>query len=175
MNITREELIYNIHTDYLNSGADKVSINTSAISNPELIKIAAKEYGSQCIVLAIDAKRDGEKWGVYTHGGKRKTNLDAIDWAKQGEELGAGEILMTSMDRDGTKKGFDNELYSRLSSSLTIPVIASGGAGTLSHLVEAVSIGKADALLAASIFHYEEISIKKVKEALIQSGFKARN
>ena len=159
----------------LKSGADKVSINTSAISNPELIKIAAKEYGSQCIVLAIDAKRDGEKWGVYTHGGKRKTNLDAIDWAKQGEELGAGEILMTSMDRDGTKKGFDNELYSRLSSSLTIPVIASGGAGTLSHLVEAVSIGKADALLAASIFHYEEISIKKVKEALIQSGFKARN
>ena len=111
---------------------------------------------------------------MYTHGGKRKTNLDAIEWAKQGEELGAGEILMTSMDRDGTKKGFDNELYSRLSSRLTIPVIASGGAGTLTHLVEAVSKGKADALLAASIFHYEEISIKKVKEALIQSGFKAR-
>ena len=113
----------------LKSGADKVSINTSAILNPELIEEASKEYGAQCIVLAIDAKKDGEIWNVYTHGGKNKTELDAIDWAKKGQDLGAGEILMTSMDKDGTKSGFDNNLYMELSNNLSIPVIASGGAG----------------------------------------------
>jgi cyclase len=113
----------------LKSGADKVSINTSAILNPELIEEASKEYGAQCIVLAIDAKQDGEIWNVYTHGGKNKTELDAIEWAKKGQDLGAGEILMTSMDKDGTKSGFDNNLYMELSNNLSIPVIASGGAG----------------------------------------------
>ena len=147
----------------LKSGADKVSINTSAILNPD-----------QCIVLAIDAKQDGEIWNVYTHGGKNKTELDAIEWAKKGQDLGAGEILMTSMDKDGTKSGFDNNLYMELSNNLSIPVIASGGAGELSHLVDAVKLGKADALLAASIFHYEEISIKKVKHALRDEGFEVR-
>ena len=158
----------------LKSGADKVSINTSAIFNPDLIAEASKEYGSQCIVLAIDAKKDGEIWNVFTHGGKNKTELDAVEWAKKGQDLGVGEILMTSMDRDGTKSGFDNNLYSELSNNLSIPVIASGGAGELSHLVDAVKLGKADALLAASIFHYEEISIKKVKDALRNEGFEVR-
>ena len=158
----------------LKSGADKVSINTSAILNPELIEEASKEYGAQCIVLAIDAKQDGEIWNVYTHGGKNKTKLDAIEWAKKGQDLGAGEILMTSMDKDGTKSGFDNNLYMKLSNNLSIPVIASGGAGELPHLVDAVKLGKADALLAASIFHYEEISIKKVKQALQKEGFEVR-
>ena len=158
----------------LKSGADKVSINTSAILNPVLIEEASKEYGAQCIVLAIDAKQDGEIWNVYTHGGKNKTELDAIEWAKKGQDLGAGEILMTSMDKDGTKSGFDNNLYIELSNNLSIPVIASGGAGELSHLVDAVKLGKPDALLAASIFHYEEISIKKVKQALQTEGFEVR-
>ena len=158
----------------LKSGADKVSINTSAILNPELIEEASKEYGAQCIVLAIDAKQDGEIWNVYTHGGKNKTELDAIEWAKKGQDLGAGEILMTSMDKDGTKSGFDNNLYMKLSNNLSIPVIASGGAGELPHLVDAVKLGNADALLAASIFHYEEISIKKVKQALQKEGFEVR-
>ncbi len=158
----------------LKSGADKVSINTSAILNPDLIVEASKEYGAQCIVLAIDAKQDGEIWNVYTHGGKNKTDLNAIEWAKKGQELGAGEILMTSMDKDGTKSGFDNNLYKELSNNLSIPVIASGGAGELTHLVDAVKFGKADALLAASIFHYEEISINKVKKALQIEGFEVR-
>ena len=158
----------------LKSGADKVSINTSAILNPDLIVEASKEYGSQCIVLAIDAKRTGESWNVYSHGGKNKTDLNAVEWAKQGQDFGAGEILMTSMDKDGTKSGFDNDLYCELSKKLSIPVIASGGAGELFHLVDAVKSGKADALLAASIFHYEEISIKKVKEALQNEGFEVR-
>ena len=158
----------------LKSGADKVSINTSAILNPDLIEEASKEYGAQCIVLAIDAKQDGKIWNVYTHGGKNRTDLDAIEWAKKGQDLGAGEILMTSMDKDGTKSGFDNNLYLELSNNLSIPVIASGGAGELSHLVDAVKLGKADALLAASIFHYEEISIKKVKQALRFEGFEVR-
>ena len=158
----------------LKSGADKVSINTSAILNPDLIAEASKEYGAQCIVLAIDAKQDGENWNVYTHGGKNKTDLNAVEWATKGQDLGAGEILMTSMDKDGTKSGFDNNLYKELSNNLSIPVIASGGAGELSHLGDAVKLGKADALLAASIFHYEEISIKKVKQALQTEGFEVR-
>ena len=153
---------------------DRVSINTSAILNPDLIVEASKEYGAQCIVLAIDAKQDGEIWNVYTHGGKNKTDLNAVEWAKKGQDLGAGEILMTSMDKDGTKSGFDNDLYAELSKNLSIPVIASGGAGELYHLVDAVKLGKADALLAASIFHYEEISIKKVKQALQREGFEVR-
>jgi len=158
----------------LKSGADKVSINTSAIKNPKLIMDASKEYGSQCIVLAIDAKKEGDDWIVYTHGGKNKTNLNAVSWAKKGQDLGAGEILMTSMDKDGTKSGFDNDLYHELSKILSIPVIASGGAGELSHLVDAVKEGRVDALLAASIFHYKEISITKVKRALKEAGFETR-
>ena len=158
----------------LKSGADKVSINTSAILEPKLIEDASKEFGSQCIVVAIDAKKEGDLWSVFTHGGKNKTQLNAIDWAKKVEDLGAGEILMTSMDKDGTKSGFDNDLYRELSKKLSIPVIASGGAGELFHLVDAVKSGKADALLAASIFHYEEISIKKVKQVLQDEGFEVR-
>ena len=158
----------------LKSGADKVSINTSAITNPKLISEASKEFGSQCIVVAIDAKYDSKNWLVYTHGGKNKTTLDAISWAKEVEQLGAGEILMTSMDKDGTKSGFDNLLNSRLSNILKIPLIASGGAGNLNHLIEAIKIGKADAVLAASIFHYQEISIEQVKKALLEDGISAR-
>ena len=158
----------------LKSGADKVSINTSAILNPDLIAEASKEYGAQCIVLAIDAKQDEENWNVYTHGGKNKTDLNAVEWAIKGQDLGAGEILMTSMDKDGTKSGFDNNLYTKRSNNLSMPVIASGGARELSHLVDAVKLGKADALLAASIFHYEEISIKRVKQALQTEGFEVR-
>ena len=154
----------------LKSGADKVSINTSAILEPNLIQEASKEFGSQCIVVAIDAKKDGDAWSVYTHGGKNKTELDAIEWAKKVEGLGAGEILMTSMDKDGTKSGYDNDLNKKLSSHLRIPLIASGGAGQLSHLVDAIKIGKADAVLAASIFHYEEISIARVKEELMKNN-----
>ena len=129
----------------LRSGADKVSINTSAILNPNLIEEASKEFGSQCIVVAIDAKFNGNNWSVYTHGGKNKTDLDALSWSKKVEQLGAGEILMTSMDKDGTKSGFDNNLNGFLAEKLNIPLIASGGAGELNHLVDAVKIGKADA------------------------------
>lgn len=158
----------------LKSGADKVSINTSGITNPKLISEASKEFGSQCIVVAIDAKYDSENWHVYTHGGKNKTELEALSWAKEAEQLGAGEILMTSMDKDGTKSGFDNALNSKLASILKIPLIASGGAGKLNHLVDAVKLGKADAVLAASIFHYQEISIKEVKKALQEEGLSTR-
>ena len=158
----------------LRSGADKVSINTSAIKNPKLIEEASKEFGSQCIVVAIDAKFNGKNWSVYTHGGKNKTELDALSWSKNVEQLGAGEILMTSMDRDGTKTGFDNNLNETLANNLNIPLIASGGAGELNHLVDAIKIGKADAVLAASIFHYKEISIRKVKEVLKREGLEIR-
>ena len=153
----------------LKSGADKVSINTSAILEPKLIEDASKEFGSQCIVVAIDAKKEGDLWSVFTHGGKNKTQLNAIDWAKKVEDLGAGEILMTSMDKDGTKSGYDNDLNQKLASELKIPLIASGGAGALEHLVDAIKVGKAEAILAASIFHYKEISIEKVKEVLLLS------
>ena len=158
----------------LKSGADKVSINTSAIINPNLIKEASKEFGSQCIVVAIDAKFIGENWSVYTHGGKNKTDLDALSWSKEVEQLGAGEILMTSMDKDGTKSGFDNNLNSSLAENLNIPLIASGGAGSINHLVDAVKLGKADAVLAASIFHYKEITISKVKDSLKNEGLSVR-
>ena len=163
--------------DMLNAGADKISLNTAAVLNPELISEAATRFGNQCIVVAIDAKKVSKsknKWEVYSHGGRNSTGLDAIKWAEKMVTLGAGEILMTSMDKDGTKSGFDNNLYMELSNNLSIPVIASGGAGELSHLVDAVKLGKADALLAASIFHYEEISIKKVKQALQTEGFEVR-
>ena len=159
----------------LKSGADKVSINTSAILGPKLIEDASKEFGSQCIVVAIDAKREGDLWSVFTHGGKNKTQLNAIDWAKKVEDLGAGEILMTSMDKDGTKSGYDNDLNQKLASELKIPLIASGGAGALEHLVDAIKVGKADAILAASIFHYKEISIEKVKEVLLMNNISVRS
>ena len=159
----------------LKSGADKVSINTSAILEPELIQHASREFGSQCIVVAIDAKKEGDLWSVFTHGGKNKTQLNAIDWAKKVEDLGAGEILMTSMDKDGTKSGYDNELNQKLASVLEIPLIASGGAGTLDHLVDAIKIGEADAVLAASIFHYKEISIERVKEELLKNKISVRS
>ena len=159
----------------LKSGADKVSINTSAILEPKLIEDASKEFGSQCIVVAIDAKKEGDLWSVFTHGGKNKTQLNAIDWAKKVEDLGAGEILMTSMDKDGTKSGYDNDLNQKLASELKIPLIASGGAGTLEHLVDAIKVGKADAILAASIFHYKEISIEKVKEVLLMNNISVRS
>ena len=151
----------------LNHGADKVSINTAAIKNPELIKKSSNKFGNQCIVVAIDAKQiKKNKWQIYTHGGRKKTGIDAIEWAKKMENLGAGEILLTSMDRDGTKKGFDLELLSRASNELNIPIIASGGAGNPSHFQDGVNIGKANALLAASIFHYQAHGVIGVKTHL---------
>jgi imidazole glycerol-phosphate synthase subunit HisF len=161
--------------DLLNAGCDKVSINTSAIENPELIRDSARRFGSQCIVLAIDAKKDPDgKWRVYTHGGRNPTPLDAIEWAKHGEKLGAGEILLTSMDRDGTKEGYDLELLKKISTSLRIPVIASGGAGTLEHFYQGFHDGLADACLAASIFHFGEFKIAEVKAYLKQKGVAVR-
>ncbi len=159
----------------LKSGADKVSINTAAIENPALIKESAEEFGSQCIVVAIDAQKDQKQnWQVYTYGGRKPTGLDAVMWAKRAEELGAGEILLTSMDKDGTKDGYDLELTRAISEAVNIPVIASGGAGTLAHLEEALTKGKADAVLAASIFHYGEYSIKEAKEYLKKKGITVR-
>jgi len=150
----------------LRAGADKVSLNTSAVQNPDLIKEASKIFGSQCIVLAIDAKRKGNSWEVYTHGGRTPTGIDAIEWAKRAENLGCGEILLTSMDADGTKDGYDIPLTRAIAEAVSIPVIASGGAGNTEHIYEALTKGKADAALAASIFHYEEYSIRNVKEYL---------
>jgi len=152
----------------LNAGADKVSINTAAVLQPELVRQASDWVGSQCIVVAIDAKRreDETGWIVYTHGGRYPTERDAVEWAGQVEKLGAGEILLTSMDCDGTKAGYDIELTRSVSEAVQIPVIASGGAGTLEHLYEVLSEGKADAVLAASIFHYGELTVKDVKEYL---------
>ncbi len=187
----------------LKSGADKISINTAAVENPNLIKKSAEEFGSQCIVVAIDAKlqktedtcppnlgRRGKqktdlssdlcplssdkKWQVYTYGGRKPTGLDAIKWAKKVEELGAGEILLTSMDKDGTKEGYDLELTKAISEAVNIPIIASGGAGALEHLAEALTKGKADAVLAASIFHYGEYSIKQAKEFLRKKSIPIR-
>jgi len=159
----------------LKSGADKVSINTAAVENPELVRAASEEFGSQCIVVAIDAKKiDPERWIVHTYGGTKPTSLLAISWAKRVEELGAGEILLTSMDKDGTKEGYDLELTRKISESVNIPVIASGGAGNLEHLYEAFTIGKADAVLAASIFHYGEHSIQETKEYLRSRGIPVR-
>lgn len=160
----------------LNAGADKVSVNSAAIKNPELIRDAAKKFGSQCVVCAIDAKRkaDGTGWEVYLNGGRVNTGLDALKWAKQAEELGAGEILLTSMDCDGTKAGYDLELTRAVSESVKIPVIASGGAGTMEHFLDAFTKGKADAVLAASLFHFKEIEIMDLKKYLTENGESVR-
>lgn len=158
----------------LKSGADKVSINTKAVENFNLVKEASEEFGTQCIVVAIDAKRKGKSWEVYTYGGRKPTGIDALEWAKKTEMLGAGEILLTSMDRDGTKDGYDLELTRAVSEAVNIPVIASGGAGNLEHLYRAFTEGKADAALAASIFHYGEYSIKETKQYLKKKGILIR-
>lgn len=162
--------------DLLQSGADKVSINTAAVENPHLIEEGANRFGSQCIVLAIDARRvPGEsRWIVCTHGGKTPTDRLALDWAREGEVRGAGEILLTSMDADGTQQGYDIELLAQVAEVTSLPLIASGGAGTLSHLCEAVVQGRADALLAASIFHYRQLTIAQVKEYLKKKGLSVR-
>jgi cyclase len=157
----------------LNAGADKISINTAAVKKPSLIKEGAKKFGSQCIVVAIDAKKtDKTKSGyeVFTHGGRKETGIDALEWAKQCEKLGAGEILLTSMDRDGTKLGFENRLTSMISSAVNIPVIASGGVGTMHHFVDGFKTGKADAALAASIFHYGTYTVTDIKNYLKKFG-----
>ena len=150
----------------LNAGADKVSINTAAVKDPRLIELAARNFGSQCIVLAIDAKLDDGNWLVYLNGGRVATELNAIQWAKQGTELGAGEILLTSMNADGTKTGFEIDLTRRISEAVSVPVIASGGAGTTAHFLDIFTTGKADAALAASIFHFREIEIAQLKTFL---------
>jgi cyclase len=160
----------------LNAGADKVSLNTAAIQNPDLISEASSHFGNQCIVVAIDAKRDPKtnSWRVYTHGGRNPTDLDAIDWAKEVAHRGAGEILLTSMDCDGTKNGYDNLLNQTVSSNVPVPLIASGGAGTLEHLSEAVLIGNANAVLAASIFHFGTYTIREAKEYLASKNVPVR-
>ncbi|MEK9777857.1 MAG: imidazole glycerol phosphate synthase subunit HisF [Methylophilaceae bacterium] len=158
----------------LNVGADKVSINTAAILNPELVKEAASRFGSQCIVVAIDAKRVDDHWEVFTHGGRKSTGLNAIDWAKKMVDYGAGELLVTSMDKDGTKEGFDLELTRKISNSVDVPIIASGGVGNLNHLVDGVKLGGADAVLAASIFHFGEYSIRDAKDFMKQHSIEIR-
>ena len=160
----------------LREGADKISINSSAINNPQLIADAAEKFGSQCVVVAIDAKKraDGSGWNIYKNGGRVDVGIDAIEWAKKVEELGAGEILLTSMDCDGTKAGYDLELTRAIADSVSIPVIASGGAGTLEHFKEALTEGGADAALAASLFHYKELEIKEVKNYLQHEGVSVR-
>lgn len=159
----------------LHAGADKVSLNTAAVKAPALIAEGAKSFGSQCIVLAVDAKRCGTgKWEVYINGGRTPTGLDVMEWIRRGVDLGAGEILLTSMDCDGTKDGYDNELNRAVSELVEVPVIASGGAGTLPHFADALVQGKADAVLAASVFHYGEFSIRQTKEFLRSQGIEVR-
>ncbi len=162
---------------FLRIGADKVSINSSAVSNPKLINEGSRIFGNQCIVVAIDAKKntsEKDKWNVYTHGGRKDTGIDAVIWAMEAEERGAGEILLTSMDKDGTKKGFDIGLTKKISSSVSIPVIASGGVGTLEHLADGIILGNASAVLAASIFHFGEFSITEAKKHLYSKGIDVR-
>jgi len=175
--------------DLLRAGADKVSINTAAVANPEFVRQAAERFGTQCIVVAIDAKRagvdakragndakrSGGGWEVYTHGGRRPTGLDAVEWARRMASFGAGEILLTSMDQDGTKAGYDLALTAAVSEAVEIPVIASGGAGTLEHLYEGFAVGKADAVLAASIFHYRQYTIREAKDYLRTRGIPVRS
>lgn len=164
----------------LNAGADKISMNSSAVSNPQLVKDASDKYGSQCIVVAIDAKRvegspnDAPRWEVYTHGGRKATGIDAVQWAVKMNELGAGEILLTSMDRDGSKVGFDLGLTRAVSDAVTVPVIASGGVGELQHLVDGVKQGHADAVLAASIFHFGTYTVAQAKAFMAQQGICVR-
>jgi cyclase len=163
----------------LNAGADKISINTAAVQNPQLVADASGRFGAQCIVVAIDARRRQASdasagWEVYTHGGRTPTGLDAIDWARRVAELGAGEVLLTSMDRDGTRQGFDLELTRAVADAVPIPVIASGGVGTLQHLAEGVTKGGADAVLAASIFHYGEFTVRAAKEYMAAQGVEMR-
>ncbi|MGE5493535.1 MAG: imidazole glycerol phosphate synthase subunit HisF [Actinomycetota bacterium] len=159
----------------LNAGADKVSMNTAAVQNPELVFDASSKVGSQCIVVAIDAKQTGPgQWSVFTHGGRNNTGLDAVEWAKKVEALGAGEILLTSMDRDGTKNGFDLALTRAVSDAVKIPVIASGGVGNLQHLADGVTEGRADAVLAASIFHFGEYTVRQAKEYMRGRGIEVR-
>jgi cyclase len=171
--------------DLLNAGADKVSINTAAVNRPEFVKEAAERFGAQCIVVAIDAKRrqppstgqrteEGFAWEVYIHGGRTPTGLDAVAWAQRMEAYGAGEILLTSMDRDGTKEGYDIALTRTIAAAVTIPVIASGGVGTLQHIYEGLTLGSADAALAASIFHYREYTIRQCKDFLAARGVRVR-
>jgi len=157
------------------AGADKASINTAAVSRPEFVREAAEKFGSQCVVVAIDARASGpDKWEVFTHGGRKGTGLDAVEWAKRMESLGAGEILLTSMDRDGTEQGFDLKLTRAVADAVGIPVIASGGVGTLDHMVAGVKEGHASAVLAASIFHFGRFSIRQAKEALARAGIPVR-
>jgi cyclase len=159
----------------LNAGADKVAINTAAVFNPEFVKEAAEHFGSQCIVVAIDAKSVGDnKWEIFTHGGRKPTGIDAIEWAKKMADYGAGEILLTSMDRDGTKDGFDLELTRAVADAVPIPVIASGGVGNLQHLAEGVTEGHADAVLAASIFHFGEFTVGEAKDSMAAQGIEMR-
>ena len=162
--------------ELLSNGADKVAVNSSALAEPDLLTEGAKLFGAQCMVLAIDARRrlDGPGWEIFSHGGRRPSGRDAVEWAQEGESRGAGEILLTSMDRDGTKDGFDLELTRAVSDAVRLPVIASGGAGNAGHLVEAVTAGRAEAALAASIFHFGETSIADVKAALAAAGVEVR-
>jgi cyclase len=164
----------------LNAGADKISINTAAVQNPQLVADASGRFGAQCIVVAIDARRraaddPGQGWEVFTHGGRTATGIDAIEWARRVTGLGAGEILLTSMDRDGTKAGFDLELTRAVADAVSVPVIASGGVGSLQHLADGIKIGRADAVLAASIFHYGEYTVREAKAFLAQQGITMRD
>jgi cyclase len=161
----------------LNAGADKIAINTAAVFNPEFVKEASEHFGSQCIVVAIDAKQvssEPQRWEIFTHGGRKPTGLDAIEWAKKMVDFGAGEILLTSMDRDGTRNGFDLELTRTISEAVTVPVIASGGVGNLAHLAEGILKGKADAVLATSIFHFGEYTIAQAKAEMAAQGIEVR-
>jgi len=158
----------------LNAGADKVAINSAAVFRPEFVREVTERFGSQCIVVAIDAKRVDDHWEIFTHGGRKPTGLDAIGWARKMADYGAGEILLTSMDRDGTKSGFDNELTRAVAEAVPIPVIASGGVGELQHLVDGVKVGGADAVLAASIFHFAEYTIAEAKRFMADQGVEVR-
>ena len=158
----------------LSFGADKVSINTAAVENPRVIEESSKKFGSQCIVVAIDAKKKNDKWEIFTHGGRNNSGINALEFAKKMENSGAGELLVTSMDRDGTQVGYDNELMSNITAIVNIPVIASGGVGNLDHLVDGIKLGNASAVLAASIFHYGKHSVKEAKEYLASKGIPVR-
>ena len=158
----------------LNCGADKVSINTAAVENPKIIEESSKKFGSQCIVVAIDAKKKNDKWEIFTHGGRNNSGINALEFAKKMETSGAGELLITSMDRDGTQVGYDNELIFNITSKVNIPIIASGGVGNLDHLVDGIKLGKASAVLAASIFHFGKHTIKEAKEFFLKNNIPVR-